>query len=239
MGTEMRSISEDVLLCVQEIRRQRRVIFMFTVVGLILGVIASFMVRSNSYSAKACLYNGQYASYYDSVAIANFMKDTQTLAQSYKISEEAIRILGDESFTVEMMQESVQIEIESNSNIVWLVSVDDHPETAIKVVNAFTEALATEMKSIAGIENIQVLEYAQEATVVYEELTVRLLIILVTALVFAVVTSVFFMLRIIFSSSILSVDRCTLNGEIDLLGVIPEISKKSAQKGAKKEKDDT
>ena len=226
METEMRSISEDILLCVQEVRRRRSVIMMITVVGLILGVLLSFMVRSNVYSGKACLYNGQYASYYDSVAISNFIKDTQTLAKSYKISEEAVKILGDSSYTVEMMQQDVQVEIDSNSNVVWLVGMANQPERAVKMVNAFTEALVTEMKAIAGIENIQVLEYAQEATVVYEATTVRLLIALVTALVFAVVSSVFFMLRMLFSSAILSIDRCTLNGEIPLLGVIPEISKK-------------
>lgn len=229
MGTEMRSISEDILLCVQEVRRRRGIILLITVIGLILGILLSLMVRNNAYSAKACLYNGQYGSYYDSVAISNFMKDTQTLAKSYKISEEAVRILGDPSCTVEMMQQAIQVEIDSNSNVVWLVGMSNYPERSVRMVNAFTEALVTEMKAIAGIENVQVLEYAQDATVVYKATSVRLTIALVAALVFGVASSVFFMLRMLFSSAILSIDRCTLNGEINLLGVIPEIKKKEGK----------
>ncbi len=224
METEMRSITEDVRLCIQELRRKVFVLLLAGLVGLIAGIVGSQFVKGNVYQARVCIYNAQYSSYYETTAMANFLQNAQTLSQSRKVAENAAELLGGD-YTADEVQGCVQLYLEEDSSVVWIYCESAVPQRAVEIVNAFTESLAVEIKSIVGADSIQILEYAQSARMISNLSTTRLLIMVLIPMAFVTMACMIITLRLLLSSRILSIDRCTLNGQINLLGVIPEISK--------------
>ena len=224
METEMRSITEDIRLCIQELRRKVFVLLLVALVGLIARIIGSQFVKGNVYQASVCIYNAEYSSYYESTAMANFLQNAQTLSQSRKVAENAAELLGD-GYTADEVQGSVHLYQEEDSSVVWIICQSSVPLRAIEIVNAFTESLVIEIKSIVGADSVQILEYAQTAKMISNLSTTRLLIMVLIPMAFVTVACLIITLRLLLSSRILSLDRCTLNGQINLLGVIPEISK--------------
>lgn len=224
METEMRSITEDIRLCIQELRRKVFVLLLTALIGLITGIVASQFVNGNVYQASVCIYNAEYSSYYETTAITHFLQNAQTLSQSRKVAESAAQLLGD-GYTADEVQGSVKLSQEEDSSVVWISCESPVPVRAIEMVNAFTESLVNEIKLIAGADSVQILEYAQSARMVSNLSTTRLLIMVLIPMAFVTVACLIITLRLLLSSRILSLDRCTLNGQINLLGVIPEISK--------------
>lgn len=225
MEYEMRSISEDIRLCLQEIRRNIFVLFLLALLGLVIGGIGSLFVKESTYQARACIYNAKYISYYETTAIEHFIQNTQALVQSYKIAEEAAELLGSGEYTPQSIQSSVYAETEEDSILAWIVCETYSPQRAVQIVNAYTEALTAEMKSMSGSDNIQVLEYAKTSSIQRNLNSVRMIIITAIPVSFVILGCFVIAMRMLLSPRILSLDRCTLNGRINLLGVIPEISK--------------
>lgn len=226
MENEMRSISEDLRLCLQELKRNLFVLCLLTLLGLIVGVLGSLFIQEHiTYQASACIYNARYSSSYESAGIDHFLQNTELLVQSNKIAENAVSLLGETDITAREIQESVSAQTEEDSIVVWIVAESYTPQRAVQIVNAFTEALTAEMKTIASSDNIQVLEYAASASRQSSLSMPPVLIIAVVAVAFLIVGCAVFALRVLLSDRVLSLDQCTLNGQIHLLGVIPEIPK--------------
>ena len=115
----------------------------------------------------------------------------------------------------------VQASAESSS-IMEVYAYSTNPDQAVNVANAVAQAFVIEVKSITGSEDIQVLDSAQSAKIFVDESAQQMKIILIfTVLGFLLICFIIVMITI-FSSKVMSLEECQLDGSLELIGVIPD-----------------
>ncbi len=201
----------DLRRCVYELLKRTPIIIVSTLIFAVLGVIVGLSTSSEStYSAKASVCSLVYGSF-------------ASISKSSRVASRAAIILGDSSLTSDDIKDMtiVQASAESSS-IMEVYAYSTNPDQAVNVANAVAQAFVIEVKSITGSEDIQVLDSAQSAKIFVDESAQQMKIILIfTVLGFLLICFIIVMITI-FSSKVMSLEECQLDGSLELIGVIPD-----------------
>ncbi len=214
----------DLRRCVYELLKRTPIIIVSTLIFAVLGVIVGLSTSSEStYSAKASVCSLVYGSYDDTMSGQDTLSAFASISKSSRVASRAAIILGDSSLTSDDIKDMtiVQASAESSS-IMEVYAYSTNPDQAVNVANAVAQAFVIEVKSITGSEDIQVLDSAQSAKIFVDESAQQMKIILIfTVLGFLLICFIIVMITI-FSSKVMSLEECQLDGSLELIGVIPD-----------------
>lgn len=177
--------------------------------------------HSKLYSANATVYSVANGSYRQALEGTYAMKDYAEIIRTQKICERAALLLGDESIDSNQIMNSIGPDFSEDSAILTIYAYDEEPKKAMEIANAVANAFVIEMRTITGSDDIQLLDEAYTYKLYSDRadsIKAKRMILVVVA-VFLVCA--YIALNEIFTSRLKTVCECTMNGELELLGVIP------------------
>jgi len=202
--------------------------FPLIVVAAIISFFVSTLITNPNtpdvYAASSTVYSASYASYRESVEGINAMKDYIDIVTSRKVAERAASYIPVELSPFEIMG-MTSVAYSSSSTIITIQAMSTDPELAVSVSNAVSEAFTQEVQNITAVETVKILDGAREAILVVDGyLTAIRNRVLITAVGTAAMVLLIAIITI-FDSSVATPVEVTLNGELVLLGFIPDNKK--------------
>lgn len=222
MENEVKALNEDFKLCLTNIVKHNKVILYCTIVGLILGILLGINVKEDKYTASSTICNASFSSYEQIVAMGQVFKDCEVIATSYSVASRAALMLGDSTITPEQIQEMIDVSSESSESYVATVScTSTNSELSIKVVNAVADSIVMEMNQMTGTKCVQILDDASTAKESTKAVVIKIVLMAVMALIGCLLPILCIVFMVLFSKKIISIEDCTLEGKLNLIGVIP------------------
>ncbi len=194
---------------------------------VVTGVLSMYIIdenQPNMYSTETTIYAASENSYADSLEGIRVLDDYVGIVQSYKVAVKAAEIL-ENTITPEEIQSMISAYIIPDSNIITITAMSQDTEMLISVSNAVAEAFVEEGNSITVTGSIQVLDQARDYRIIYnavtEAWTNRIIMVAGVGLFLAAI----FVCFSIVDSRVMFKDEATLDGKLELLGVIPDKKK--------------
>lgn len=220
------SVEINVLKCFRELIRKWWII-VITMISLFL--VSLFMTSKSgedNYIAVSTVYSVAYGSYQESVEGAAAMQTYSEIITSSKVTERAALLLGEQNITGETIKSLISISFTGEaSSILSIQAFYNNPDVAVGIVNAVAEAFVIEVRNITGENNVQVLDKATEAGLYYSANAQQNKIRVFAVLLGFILSCAGIVCHTVFTSRIGSIKECTLDGELDLIGVIPRSDK--------------
>ena len=112
--------------------------------------------------------------------------------------------------------------LSENSTVYYIYasSVDNYE--AVRVANAVAEAFVIEIRNITGDENVQILDEAVESSLTFSGRSNQIKNIILITLIGVFLCVITIVAISFFSTKIVTVKECSDNGELKILGVIPD-----------------
>ena len=227
MESQNKEIEIDVNKCLRAIKKQYKAVVLGALVGILAGIFVSFFIieQRSKYVAVATVYSmGTNA--VSTVDLSIQMTDRAGRIKSIAIAEKAELILGDDTITEDQIYDMVTGEMDTSSlysTKIYIKAYSTDKKKAIDVANAVSEAFISQMIS-EGENDIQILDNASESTtsLYYNASKRRITIILLANFIGVVIACGIISFKEVLSTKMYTAKDATLNGTLDIIGVIPE-----------------
>lgn len=166
-------------------------IALFVAVAAISAVIITTSYMKPTYEASATLFIGKDTDVLSSISMSDLQIDSKLvldyreLLRTKLVTKEVISELG-LSTTYETMVRKLDVETLSDSRFVKVVYRDSKADRAADVANKLSETLVIKAQDIVGVDNIQIVDYAD---VPDDPVSPRLMLNLVIAVFIALLMS--------------------------------------------------
>lgn len=210
--------------CFYELWKKKKLIALIVLLSFLVGIYMMLDVEEiGNYSATASAYS--MLNYGSEEGAASSSQKTgidefSEVVGSSNVAKRAVAMLDIDWITEENIQSMYNIS--TSGNFLYVSTYSNDKNIAVNVANAVAEAFVVEYKNLTGLENVQVFEKADHATYYSGDATNRKLTLIIYTGVGFFLVCVIVVLRTIFSAKVQDYGECTLDGTIELLGVIPE-----------------
>lgn len=213
--------------CFYELWKKKKVIALIVVLSILIGLYMMLNVEEvGNYSASSSVY---YSTGYGNYSSEDSSTDTSEgglsefseIVYSTNVAKRAAALLDREGVTEDNIIYLYTSEV--SGNFLYITSYANDKSLAVGVANAVAEAFTVEYKNLTGAENIQVFEQAEDANYYKGDDTNKKMTLIIFTGVGLFLICVFLVLRVIFSAKVQDYGECNMDGEIEILGVIPEI----------------
>lgn len=221
MDNEIKFLKKDLNQCFKVIKRKLWMIIIVTIIAFLIGLILTPTPDANIYSAKSTVYSSSYGSYKDSIEVSQAIQDYADIVSSNKVCERAALLIGDNFVSAEEIKSMITTIVSEESQVMGIVAKSKTPMTAMKVANAVAESFVIEVRNITGTDAAQILDNANQVNISTNGRLIQMLKRVLFAFIGLIVSTVFISLRALFTTKAHSIENCTLNGELEVLGVIP------------------
>jgi len=197
--------------------------YIIFIICIILFAGSVIFIDSNApdtYAATSTVYSASYVSYRESADGRYAIFLYSDIVRSRKVAERAASLIGTD-IEPEQIMGMVSSSFSEYYTMMVVKAVSQNPELAVSVANAVAAAFAQEIVNITALEGVKVLDTAKYAVFnssgSRSSLQIRAIVTLsgVIFTMFAIVTFTVFDRRAAFPQDV------TLNGEIELMGVLP------------------
>lgn len=209
--------------CFYELWKKKKLIALIVLLSFLVGIYMMLDVEEvGNYSATASIYS--MLNYGTDEGTSSSQKtgldEFSEVVGSSNVAKRAVAMLDIEWITEANIQSMYNIS--TSGNFLYVSTYSNDKNIAVSVANAVAEAFVVEYKNLTGLENVQVFEKADHATYYSGDATNRKLTLIIYTGVGFFLICVIVVLRTIFSAKVQDYGECTLDGTIELLGVIPE-----------------
>lgn len=201
--------------------------FLFVIVGflsLFAAMVLTADVKADVYQATTSVSSISEGSYIESFNGFRLLNNYSSLIKSGKIAAAAREMLPDYmSISARQIQSMVDSSFSDTFAVLYVNSSSSNPQLALSVANAVADAFVAEISNITGDDTIRIYDRAVSAVKTYdgksEQRRTRITIPTVSLFLLLVVLA----LWALFSDRIKSVSEAMLDGEVNVIGVIPRM----------------
>lgn len=223
-----KTITINVKRAIMAVLRRWMAILLVGCLALAGATLATFRPLADQYLAYTTVYTVASSSETtpDSMLRSvSVLRGYAQVARSRKVLQKAVSFIPDTGVTVDMLETMVTVTYSDDSNIITIRVESSSPNLAALAANAVAEAFVAEIRSITGLNNTTILDQAETAQLqssgYIRQWGMRGLI---TLIAMAAVALVFLVVDIL-SKRITHPAQASLDGELELLGVIPYYAK--------------
>lgn len=182
----------------------------------------------DGYSADTTVYSMSYSSMEEATTGSSAINAYSNIITSRKVAESARAIIGDKyDITAKQIQGMITATTAGNLTnaqavVIKITAYSENENLSVDVANAVANAFVNEIRSMTGSTTVQILDSAQNASM-YKSASmnqVKFRIIGLLIGIFIPVILIFF--KELFSNKVYRVEDITLDGVIELIGVIPD-----------------
>lgn len=233
IGVDSMEIQIDIWRCLTVLIRKS--VYIVLVCALVF--IGSYYTYSgssvNRYAASSSVYSAAENVYsYDQVRqMIIAMQQYTTMATSQKVLSNAAELMGYmEGVTGKSLSGMVTATFNNITSMVNIEATSTSPRVAMSAANAVATAFTAELLSLTGRNSAQVLDVATTYRTVYNARTQKWKSCIFNTAVAGAAMCLYILIKEILSKKVTSLSAVSLNGSLDVLGVIPVTEAQKDQK---------
>lgn len=203
------------------IKKNKLIVIIVAIASLAIGILLNYSVKPDKYRAYSNVYSVSFGSYTDSVEGVYVLQTYSDIINSRKVANRAAMIIGDDSLDGEKIKSTITYSYSEQSPVYYIYATTTDPQLSMTIANAVAKAFVIEMNNIMGEDNAQILDEAYDYEQVFNGRKDQIKNILIITLLGTLLCLFVIVMISFFSNKVESVNDVTLNGEIEILGVIP------------------
>ncbi len=203
------------------IKKNKLIVIIVAIASLAIGILLNYNVKPDKYRAYSNVYSVSFGSYTDSVEGVYVLQTYSDIINSRKVANRAAMIIGDDSLDGEKIKSTITYSYSEQSPVYYIYATTTDPQLSMTIANAVAKAFVIEMNNIMGEDNAQILDEAYDYEQVFNGRKDQIKNILIITLLGTLLCLFVIVMISFFSNKVESVNDVTLNGEIEILGVIP------------------
>ena len=203
------------------IKKNKLIVIIVAIASLAIGILLNYNVKPDKYRAYSNVYSVSFGSYTDSVEGVYVLQTYSDIINSRKVANRAAMIIGDDSLDGEKIKSMITYSYSEQSPVYYIYATSTDPQLSMTIANAVAKAFVIEMNNIMGEDNAQILDEAYDYEQVFNGRKDQIKNILIITLLGTLLCLFVIVMISFFSNKVESVNDVTLNGEIEILGVIP------------------
>ena len=203
------------------IKKNKLIVIIVAIASLAIGILLNYNVKPDKYRAYSNVYSVSFGSYTDSVEGVYVLQTYSDIINSRKVANRAAMIIGDDSLDGEKIKSMITYSYSEQSPVYYIYATTTDPQLSMTIANAVAKAFVIEMNNIMGEDNAQILDEAYDYEQVFNGRKDQIKNILIITLLGTLLCLFVIIMISFFSNKVESVNDVTLNGEIEILGVIP------------------
>lgn len=203
------------------IKKNKLIVIIVAIASLAIGILLNYNVKPDKYRAYSNVYSVSFGSYTDSVEGVYVLQTYSDIINSRKVANRAAMIIGDDSLDGEKIKSMITYSYSEQSPVYYIYATTTDPQLSMTIANAVAKAFVIEMNNIMGEDNAQILDEAYDYEQVFNGRKDQIKNILIITLLGTLLCLFVIVMISFFSNKVESVNDVTLNGEIEILGVIP------------------
>lgn len=203
------------------IKKNKLIVIIVAIASLAIGILLNYNVKPDKYRAYSNVYSVSFGSYTDSVEGVYVLQTYSDIINSRKVANRAAMIIGDDSLDGEKIKSMITYSYSEQSPVYYIYATTTDPQLSMTIANAVAKAFVIEMNNIMGEDNAQILDEAYDYEQVFNGRKDQIKNILIITLLGTLLCLLVIVMISFFSNKVESVNDVTLNGEIEILGVIP------------------
>ena len=203
------------------IKKNKLIVIIVAIASLAIGILLNYNVKPDKYRAYSNVYSVSFGSYTDSVEGVYVLQTYSDIINSRKVANRAAMIIGDDSLDGEKIKSMITYSYSEQSPVYYIYATSTDPQLSMTIANAIAKAFVIEMNNIMGEDNAQILDEAYDYEQVFNGRKDQIKNILIITLLGTLLCLFVIVMISFFSNKVESVNDVTLNGEIEILGVIP------------------
>ena len=203
------------------LRKRMLILILMILVSLAAGILCNFRVLDDEYVATSSICTWIHSSSIESEKAIYMDLDYKDIILSKKVADKAAEFVGDDYVDGALIRDMINCSNDKKSPIYKIYVKTNNPQFSITVANAVAKAAAMEINTLTFGNNVNVLDEAYNYEQVFDGRKVQIRNILLFVVGGFVLGVFIILLMASLSTKIESVNDVTLNGEIEILGVIP------------------
>jgi capsular polysaccharide biosynthesis protein len=216
-------IKIDIWRCFYVLWRQRILIVFVAIAMFSVSWLFTRGGRENIYSSSSTVYSTAGGGYNikEAQETVTVMRQYSEVATSMKVLNQAAAMIGGESLSGARLAQMISVSFTKDSSIITIQARSSSPALCVSVANAVASSFVSEISAITGQNTVRVLDVAVGYSIVQSGRTVVWMTRMVLTALAVMVTCGVILLRDILSQRIHSIESASLDGELKILGVIP------------------
>ena len=227
-NTEMKALKKEMRLIISTILNNIRIIIVFGFIGFFVSMLGTLIPIDNMYQANSAVCSTLFSDNYDNTKSVRLLAAFVDLFESSIIQDKIIAAAGN-SISRDELGAMTTLKQSTSKTILTIITRHKDPAIAIKIANAIAHVLIIETdKLFETPSGIKVLDKATEADYAYSAMKIYILICFFSTFLSAIGCCVYFIVKTLTSDKILFIEDCTMDGSMEIIGVIPYTTKKQA-----------
>lgn len=215
MKNEMNAIRSQFLLCITELRRNLAVIVLLGILGLLVGSLSVVVPQPDVYQATSSISKTVDNAGGQSIAMY------QDMLSSKNVLEEMLSLLDGRAVSIGELSSVLDSQANTSGNILYISASHTDADFAVEVANIAAKIVSQQVNRLYTNAGIRVLDEAAAASRVSHWATTAWAYRFVGLLLGLLAGCAIVLIKTLTSKNTLSINACTLDGELELIGVIP------------------
>lgn len=215
---EEKTIKIDIGRCFSAMLRK---FYIIIGLGVICAAVMYFYMKDKPtlYTATASVYSAASGSYTESAQGINALQLYSNVIVSRKLAVRASSLMSGINISPEQILGMVSTSSKQESPIIYITAKSTNPNLVIPTANALAQSFVIEAQSTIGTQAIQVLDEATFIGLVNPKVKRN---VALAFLVGAFIPALVIALMEILSDRVYRVEDAALNGELEIIGIIPD-----------------
>lgn len=221
MDSEMMVIKNQMRLVVRSITINIRIIIIFGLMGTFISFFTFLIPIDNMYKATASVCSTLFSDNYDNTKSVRLMANFMDLFESTLIQNKVVDVTGN-SITIEELINMTSLIKSPSSTVLTIATRHKNPAIAIETANAIAHVLIIETdKLFETPSGIKILDRAFIAGFEYTSNRMHFIVAFLLAFLFVAGACIYYIIKTLSSDKVLFIEDCTLDGTLEVMGVIP------------------
>ena len=222
----MKSLKKEMRLIISTILINIKTIIFFGALGFLLSLVIMFIPIDDMYTASSAICSTLFNDNWDNTKSVRLMESFVDLFESSLIQNRIIEVAGN-AVTATELGKMTTLKKSNSKTILTIITRHKNPAVAIKTANAIAHIMIIETdKLFETPSGIKVLDMASSAGFAYKGSNIHLLICFLLTFFSTIGCCVYFIAKTLASDKVLFIEDCTLDGTLEIMGVIPYSSNK-------------
>jgi len=227
-NTEMKALKKEMRLIISTIFNNIKIIMVFGFIGFFVSLLGTLIPIDNMYQANSAVCSTLFSDNYDNTKSVRLLAAFMDLFDSSIIQDKIVAAAGN-SISREELGGMTSLRQSTSKTILTINTRHKDPAIAIKTANAIAHVLIIETdKLFETSSGIKVLDKATDAAYAYRAVKIYIIICFLSTFLSAFGCCVYFIVKTLTSDKILFIEDCTMEGSMEIMGVIPYSTKKQA-----------
>lgn len=229
-NTEMKALKKEMRLIISTILINIKIIAIFGFFGFFISLLVTLIPIDNMYKAKSAVCSTLFNDNYDNTKSMRLLASMEDLFESYIIQDKIINVAGN-TVTRKELVDMTSMKSSTSKTILTITTRHKDPSVAVKTANAIALVLIIETDKLYEAQSgIKILDKATDAEYAYKSIHIYVLVCVLSAFLSVFGCCVYYIAKTLTSDKVLFIEDCTMEGTLEIMGVIPYSAKKSGKK---------